>query len=69
MVNFTLRVIAKPRDENGATIVNKLFKGGGYDNLRCGGCGRLIGDGVDSNKLKDLVFRCPYCGLFTVMPP
>jgi uncharacterized ferredoxin-like protein len=67
MVEFTMRIIAKPRDDS-VTIVNKLLKGGGYDQLHCGACGRVVCDGVDSNELKDLVFKCPYCGLFNVMP-
>jgi|GEM_PF-6346849 len=67
MVDFTMRVIAKPRDDS-VKVVSRLLKGGGYDNLHCGACGRVIGAGVDSNRLKDFVFKCPYCGLYVVMP-
>jgi DNA-directed RNA polymerase subunit RPC12/RpoP len=67
MVDYTMRIIAKPREDS-ITIVHKLFKGGGYDNLHCGGCGRVVCEGVDPDEFADLVLRCPYCGLHNVIP-
>jgi hypothetical protein len=69
-IRVKTRVIKKP-DEGTRTVflpsgkvlegVDPFFKGKGIFDYLCGNCGYILGQGLDINKVKNIIVKCPNC--------
>lgn len=71
MVNYSLRVIPKPNENESGTVLileqlgeYPVFKGDGTDNYLCGTCKNIIAKNVNRGQIKKFILVCPNCGSY-----
>jgi len=61
-------LVVSDRDLGSSAVLNRTelgpcLRGSGATTLWCGNCGTVLTEGVDPERVCDLVFRCP-CGAY-----
>jgi phage FluMu protein Com len=76
-INKRLPVVQSPDKQASilAPTVAPVLKGDESENLLCGGCSAMLGEGVSENTIStrfaapvQLLIKCPKCGAYNELP-
>ena len=73
-MNRKLKIIPKPKPNTRTVFLPKrgkvlpVIRGNGDLNLLCGNCNAEIVKNIVEGQLRNLVIKCPICGLYNNIP-